>query len=196
VLEAGASQDSCANAALEELCRTYWYPIYCFARRRGEGPEDAQDLTQEFFKRLIAPICRSPAAAVNQLAKQTHENHISRHCHCWLGGNAGNPNASAQRPSPRRIHIGRPVTTGNSPAGRNGRRVRPVYGTGNGGGPFSNLLVLDSGGRLLKRLPPRLYPHDADGLGNNADARRRSGSGWTGAVLPGRAAVAMSRKTC
>ena len=53
VLEAGVSQDSRAHAALEELCRTYWYPIYCFARRRGQGPEDAQDLTQEFFKRLI-----------------------------------------------------------------------------------------------------------------------------------------------
>src|SRR5437867_10796852 len=53
VLDAGASQDSRADAALEELCRTYWHPIYCFARRRGQGPEDAQDLTQEFFKRLI-----------------------------------------------------------------------------------------------------------------------------------------------
>ena len=53
MLEAGASQDSRADAALEELCRTYWHPIYCFARRRGQGPEDAQDLTQEFFKRLI-----------------------------------------------------------------------------------------------------------------------------------------------
>ncbi len=53
VLEAGATQDARADAALEELCRTYWHPIYCFARRRGQGPEDAQDLTQEFFKRLI-----------------------------------------------------------------------------------------------------------------------------------------------
>jgi len=53
VLEAGASQDARADAALEDLCRTYWHPIYCFARRRGQGPEDAQDLTQEFFRRLI-----------------------------------------------------------------------------------------------------------------------------------------------
>ena len=53
VLEAGASQDSRAQTALEELCRTYWHPIYCFVRRRGQSPEDAQDLTQEFFKRLI-----------------------------------------------------------------------------------------------------------------------------------------------
>ena len=39
--------------ALEKLCRTYWYPIYAFIRRRGCGPEDAQDLTQEFFSRLL-----------------------------------------------------------------------------------------------------------------------------------------------
>jgi RNA polymerase sigma-70 factor (ECF subfamily) len=39
---------------LEELCRTYWYPLYAYARRRGHGPEDAQDLTQEFFARLLA----------------------------------------------------------------------------------------------------------------------------------------------
>jgi DNA-directed RNA polymerase specialized sigma24 family protein len=56
VLEAGALQDSRADASLEELCSTYWHPIYCFARRRGQGPEDAQDLTQEFFKRLARAI--------------------------------------------------------------------------------------------------------------------------------------------
>src|SRR6266542_3533519 len=40
-------------AALEQLCRTYWYPLYSYIRRRGNGPEDAQDLTQEFFARLL-----------------------------------------------------------------------------------------------------------------------------------------------
>lgn len=39
--------------ALEQLCRAYWYPIYAFIRRRGNGPDDAQDLTQEFFARLL-----------------------------------------------------------------------------------------------------------------------------------------------
>src|ERR1043165_9968295 len=39
--------------ALEQLCRTYWYPLYCYVRRRGHSPEDAQDLTQEFFARLL-----------------------------------------------------------------------------------------------------------------------------------------------
>ena len=42
-----------AAAALEKLCRTYWFPLYAFARRQGNSPEDAQDLTQDFFSRLL-----------------------------------------------------------------------------------------------------------------------------------------------
>ena len=41
-------------AALEVLCRAYWYPLYAFVRRQGHSPTDAQDLTQEFFARLLA----------------------------------------------------------------------------------------------------------------------------------------------
>ena len=47
-----ASPD-CARA-LETLCRTYWYPLYAFVRGSGYSPHDAQDLTQEFFARLLA----------------------------------------------------------------------------------------------------------------------------------------------
>ena len=43
-----------ADAALERLCRTYWWPLYAFVRRRGYEAHDAQDLTQEFFARLLA----------------------------------------------------------------------------------------------------------------------------------------------
>jgi RNA polymerase sigma factor (sigma-70 family) len=42
-----------AQWALEHLCRTYWYPLYAYARRRGHSVEDAQDLTQAFFARLL-----------------------------------------------------------------------------------------------------------------------------------------------
>ena len=41
------------TAALEKFCAAYWYPIYAFIRRRGNGPDDSRDLTQEFFARLI-----------------------------------------------------------------------------------------------------------------------------------------------
>ncbi|MBN2505877.1 MAG: sigma-70 family RNA polymerase sigma factor [Verrucomicrobia bacterium] len=41
-------------AALEALCRTYWYPVYGCIRRRGHRPADAQDLAQAFFARLLA----------------------------------------------------------------------------------------------------------------------------------------------
>jgi len=39
---------------MEELCRSYWYPLYAYVRRHGYSVEDAQDLTQEFFARLLA----------------------------------------------------------------------------------------------------------------------------------------------
>jgi len=39
--------------ALNTLCQTYWYPLYAFARRSGLAPEEAEDVTQEFFARLI-----------------------------------------------------------------------------------------------------------------------------------------------
>ena len=53
VLEAGRRSVPAAQAALEKLCRTYWFPLYAFARRQGNSPEDAQDLTQDFFARLL-----------------------------------------------------------------------------------------------------------------------------------------------
>jgi len=40
-------------AALETLCRAYWYPLYAYVRRSGQSPHDAQDMTQEFFCRLL-----------------------------------------------------------------------------------------------------------------------------------------------
>src|SRR5436190_24121451 len=54
VLAAGGRNDSThARDALEKLCRNYWLPIYAFVRRQGHSPHDAQDLTQEFFARLL-----------------------------------------------------------------------------------------------------------------------------------------------
>lgn len=46
------SESQAANA-LAELCEAYWPPLYAFLRRRGYRPEEAQDLTQGFFARLL-----------------------------------------------------------------------------------------------------------------------------------------------
>ena len=50
---ADGSQTGEAKAARETLCRIYWYPVYARVRHWGHTPEDAQDLTQEFFSRLL-----------------------------------------------------------------------------------------------------------------------------------------------
>jgi RNA polymerase sigma-70 factor (ECF subfamily) len=50
---AGEGGSEPAQRALETLCRAYWYPIYVYVRRKGYGPDEAQDLTQEFFAQLI-----------------------------------------------------------------------------------------------------------------------------------------------
>jgi RNA polymerase sigma factor (sigma-70 family) len=42
-----------AREALEDLCRTYWYPLYAYARRRGQDAEDAQDAVQGFFSEML-----------------------------------------------------------------------------------------------------------------------------------------------
>ena len=53
VLSASDVDSAKGVEALEKLCRAYWYPLYAYVRRRGKSPPDAQDLTQEFFTRLL-----------------------------------------------------------------------------------------------------------------------------------------------
>ncbi len=53
VLAAGAKPSERADRALAELCAGYWHPLYAYVRRRGYAPDDACDLTQAFFARLI-----------------------------------------------------------------------------------------------------------------------------------------------
>lgn len=53
VLRAARPDDSAACTALETLCRRYWFPLYAFVRRRVSEVHEAQDLTQEFFLRLL-----------------------------------------------------------------------------------------------------------------------------------------------
>jgi len=53
VLRAGGGCSPTAQDALEDLCRSYWYPLYAYIRRNGHSPPDAQDLTQDYFARLL-----------------------------------------------------------------------------------------------------------------------------------------------
>jgi RNA polymerase sigma factor (sigma-70 family) len=52
VLAASQSTPETAGA-LDVICRTYWSPLYAYVRRSGHSPHDAQDITQEFFQRLL-----------------------------------------------------------------------------------------------------------------------------------------------
>jgi len=54
VLAARDRAEPGAHAALASLCGLYWYPLYAYVRRRGHGADEAHDLTQEFFARLLA----------------------------------------------------------------------------------------------------------------------------------------------
>jgi RNA polymerase sigma-70 factor (ECF subfamily) len=53
VLAARDATGESARKALAWLCEAYWHPVYAFVRRRGYGPEEAADLTQGYFARLI-----------------------------------------------------------------------------------------------------------------------------------------------
>jgi len=53
VLAAGVRSSPDAAVALEQLCESYWFPLYAFVRREGYQQAEAQDLTQGFFATLL-----------------------------------------------------------------------------------------------------------------------------------------------
>ena len=53
VTAAAAADSEEAHAALEALCRAYWYPLYAYVRRTGRNHQDAEDVIQSFFARLV-----------------------------------------------------------------------------------------------------------------------------------------------
>ena len=53
VVAAGDSQHPDSRAALEDLCQSYWYPLYAYLRRRGYAREEAEDVVQGFFTQLL-----------------------------------------------------------------------------------------------------------------------------------------------
>ena len=86
VMRAAQSQAPGGESALAQLCRSYWYPLYMFARRRGHSPDDAQDLTQGFFLHLLE---RRALASVDRLKGKfrsfllaSFQNHLSNQFDC------------------------------------------------------------------------------------------------------------------
>src|SRR5687767_15987920 len=69
--------DSQAQIALAGLCEAYWYPLYAFVRRKGYSPEDAQDLTQEFFARLVE---RNWLSGLKR--ERSEERRVGKECRC------------------------------------------------------------------------------------------------------------------
>jgi RNA polymerase sigma-70 factor (ECF subfamily) len=65
IVAAGSPVTPKARAALAELCAAYWYPLYAFIRRKGHGPDEAVDLTQGYFARLLERGTVAAAAAGN-----------------------------------------------------------------------------------------------------------------------------------
>ena len=59
MLLSAQSQAPGFQAALGELCRVYWYPLYAYVRRWGRTPEEAQDLTRSFFLHLLDHLIAS-----------------------------------------------------------------------------------------------------------------------------------------
>src|ERR1700690_305055 len=94
VLQAGGPTSEGSAWALEQLCRTYWYPLYSFARRTGVLPHDAEDLTQSFFvhlleKDVIARADRERGRFRSFLLaafKNYHTNERARHAAAKRGG--------------------------------------------------------------------------------------------------------------
>jgi RNA polymerase sigma-70 factor (ECF subfamily) len=83
-----------ATRALESLCRTYWYPLYAFVRRWGHTAADAEELTQEFFARLLA---RNDLARVDP-AKGKFRTFLLKACRHFLAN-------ERRRPDPLRIAL-------------------------------------------------------------------------------------------
>src|SRR6516165_1887918 len=90
VLAARDRAEPGADDALSSLCGLYWYPLYAYVRRRGHGADEAHDLTQEFFARLLekdflAAVDRGKGkfrsyllAACNHFLANEHDRAVAR----------------------------------------------------------------------------------------------------------------------
>ncbi len=94
------ADDADSSAALEEICRNYWYPLYAFLRRSGVRPHDAEDVTQGFFLRVLSKEILHAASAekgtLRSLLLGSLKCHLADHCRAANAGKRG----SGQAPIP------------------------------------------------------------------------------------------------
>jgi RNA polymerase sigma-70 factor (ECF subfamily) len=87
------ASDADSAAALEEICRRYWYPLYAFLRRSGVRPHDAEDVTQSFFLRVLSEeILRAASAEKGTLRSfllSSLKRHLADHCRAANAGKRG-----------------------------------------------------------------------------------------------------------
>ena len=78
------ADDADSAAALEEICRRYWYPLYAFLRRSGVRPPDAEDVTQDFFLRVLSKEILHAASAEKGTLRSFLLGGLKRHLadHC------------------------------------------------------------------------------------------------------------------
>ena len=107
-----------ARAALAELCRAYWYPLYALIRRRGYRPEEAADLTQDYFARLLE---KRPLAAADR-RKGRFRAFLRTDCGFFLADRARPPPGPEARRRGRAAVDRRPRRRGPLPR-RAGRRA-------------------------------------------------------------------------
>ena len=97
VLTAQDKSSPASAEAMELLCRTYWYPLYAYVRRQGHTSHDAQDLTQEFFSRLLekgylhAALRKRDASAPSCSSRSSGFSPMSGTEHARSNGAAGAP---------------------------------------------------------------------------------------------------------
>ena len=142
--------DPDARAALADLCRIYWYPIYAFIRRKGYDAEQALDLTQDYFARLLEK--RTVAAA--DRSKGRFRSFLLRDCSFFLADRIDRDRAleagsGTARPVDRRRRRREPLSRGTlaRPDPRAALRSRL--------GPGAALPGLRPPGRRLCRVRPR-----------------------------------------
>jgi Sigma-70 region 2 len=132
---AAQSESTEADAALEKLCRTYWWPLYGFVRREGYKPEEAQDLTQAFFARLLErrdlETIRQERGRLRSYLLASVKNFLSKaqDRELTVKQGEGRPLVSLDVPGGRRSGFSGAAESRRARQGQRGRQLHRHHGT-------------------------------------------------------------------